>query len=152
MCTTGGKKEMTAMDKINEALAAVEAGKKDAADRVRDLGFQWRSTSAHLRAATIVMGLSDAGFGPDMIRRFVTECVELKQFGELKAKEMAGSYLLFKLAPLPVYAQLVDLLLTEDESAAQEAQPKEKQPAPARKAPAKKAATGRKTARAADGK
>lgn len=148
---------MTAMDKINEALAAVEAGKKDAADRVRDLGFQWRSTSAHLRAATIVMGLSDAGYGPDMIRRFITECVELKQFGELKAKEMAGSYLLFKLAPLPVYARLVDLLLTEDNGG--EPEPEEtkepeaqaKKPA-ARKAPAKKAATGRKTARAADGK
>lgn len=148
---------MTAMDKINEALAAVEAGKKDAADRVRDLGFQWRSTSAHLRAATIVMGLSDAGFGPDLIRRFITECVELKQFGELKAKEMAGSYLLFKLAPLPVYARLVDLLLTEDDGGGPEPEETKEPEAPAkkpaaRKAPAKKAAAGRKTARAADGK
>ena len=114
---------MTIQGKIDEVVLAVEDALKECpipeGDRehilngVKELGFQWQEANAHGRAACILMGLIDGHYNPDLCRRFVKECVELKQFDELQAKENAGSVYNFRMIPMPYYAALIDLLMVQ---------------------------------------
>ena len=114
---------MTIQGKIDEIVLAVENALKECpipeGDReyilngVKELGFQWQEANAHGRAACILMGLIDGHYNPDLCRRFVKECVELKQFDELQAKENAGSVYNFRMIPMPYYAALIDLLMVQ---------------------------------------
>ena len=114
---------MTIQDKIDEVVGAVagaleksqiqEDEKAQILDGVKALGFQWQEANAHGRAACILLGLLDGHYSPDLMVKFVRECVELKQFDELSAKEIAGSYFTFKKIPMPEYAALIDLLMVQ---------------------------------------
>ena len=77
------------------------------------LGNEWLETNAHARAAAIVLGMIAETYSPEMASRFIRECVDLKQYGELKRKETVGSAYLFKLITMPEYAALVQLLLED---------------------------------------
>lgn len=83
---------------------------------VKELGYEWLETNAHARAAAIVLGMVAETYSPTMASRFIRECVELKQYGELKRKEASGSAYLFKLLTMPEYAALIQMLLEDSGS------------------------------------
>ena len=80
---------------------------------VIQLGNEWLEMNAHARAAAIVLGMVAETYSPMMASRFIRECVDLKQYGELKRKETIGSAYLFKLLTMPEYAALIQMLLED---------------------------------------
>lgn len=87
-----------------------------AAQGVRQLGHEWMETNAHARAAAVVLGLVEEDYDPKLATMFIRECVQFRQYGELKRKENSGTALLFRMLTMPEYAALVQLLLEESGS------------------------------------
>ena len=90
-----------------------EGDKERILNGVKELGFNWQEANAHGRAACVLLGLIDDKYPVELARRFVGECVQLKQFEELQTKETEGSYYTFKMIPMPLYAALIDLLMVQ---------------------------------------
>lgn len=80
---------------------------------VIQLGNEWLEMNAHARAAVIVLGMVAETYSPMMASRFIRECVDLKQYGELKRKETVGSAYLFNILTMPEYAALIQMLLED---------------------------------------
>lgn len=145
---------MMIQDKIDEVVMAVAKALNECpipdGDReyilngVKEIGFKWQEANAHGRAACILMGLIGDHYNPDLCRRFVKECVELKQFDELQTKESSGSAFCLKMIPMPYYAALIDLLMVqaiEDDAGEyqEKSEGKEPEESPQKKTDAKRA-------------
>lgn len=114
---------MTIQDRIDEVVLAVEDALKECPipegdkDRilngVKDLGFQWQEANAHGRAECILLGLVAEKYTNPLKIQFINECLSLKQFDELQAKEKSGSAFLFGQIPMELYAALIDLLMVQ---------------------------------------
>ena len=114
---------MTIQEKIDEVVRETEGALKECAipegdkerilNGVKELGFRWQEANAHGRAACVMMGLIDGRYSEELSGRFIHECVQFQQFDELETKETAGSYYLFRMVPMPVYAALIDMLMVQ---------------------------------------
>ena len=129
---------MTIQEKIDEIVRSVETAigaggdeskggvpalslvsdeeRSEIMDGVRELGHQWQETNAHARAMLVALGLIARKYPTEYAVRFVRECTELNQFGELKKMEDEGSTFLLRMIPLPIYAALVSLIMTQQVS------------------------------------
>lgn len=65
---------------------------------------------AHVRALDIVIGLITGGYPKDMMKRFISECVDLKQDGLLGATMMNGVNYLMSTLGEDVFRKLVEHL------------------------------------------
>lgn len=65
---------------------------------------------ANVRALDIVIGLIGSGYPQDMMRRFINECVDLKQDGMLDANMMYGVQYIGSVVGAETYQNLVEYL------------------------------------------
>ena len=65
---------------------------------------------ANVRALDIVIGLIGSGYPQDMMRRFINECVDLKQDGLLDANMMYGVQYIGSVVGTEAYQKLVEYL------------------------------------------
>ena len=65
---------------------------------------------ANVRALDIVIGLIGSGYPQDMMRRFINECVDLKQDGLLDANMMYGVQYIGSVVGTETYQKLVEYL------------------------------------------
>ena len=65
---------------------------------------------ANVRALDIVIGLIGSGYPQDMMRRFINECVDLKQDGLLDANMMYGVQYIGSVVGAETYQKLVEYL------------------------------------------
>lgn len=65
---------------------------------------------ANVRALDIVIGLIGSGYQKDMMRRFINECVDLKQDGLMDANMMRGVQYIGSVVGTETYQKLVEYL------------------------------------------
>ena len=114
---------MTIQERIDEVVTAVQdaligsavsdQNKDTVLNGVKELGFQWQEANAYGRAMTILMGLIEEGYNPELKTRFLHECMSMGLYDELQRKEVSGSYLTFRTISMPDFAALIDMLMVQ---------------------------------------
>ena len=114
---------MTIQERIDEVVTAVQdaligsavsdQNKDTVLNGVKELGFQWQEANAYGRAMTILMGLIEEGYSPELKTRFLHECMSMGLYDELQRKEVSGSYQTFRTISMPDFAALIDMLMVQ---------------------------------------
>lgn len=114
---------VTIQDRIVEViLAAEDAIKKSGIPEakqewilngIKEMGWQWQIQFAHRRAAGVLAGMARESYPAYLRGQFIRECVNLKQYEELRQKEERGAAFLQSQLTDAEYEMLVDMLMKQ---------------------------------------